>query len=167
MGKIVVGVDGSEGADEALRFALHEARLRKALLRVVTVWSVPAFVYNEVIFTPLGDPMEPFRAAAEEALRATLARVGDDTAGVEIDAGLLEGRTASALVEEAGGADLLVVGSRGRGGFAGLLLGIGLERVCASRAMSCRHRAQPKERRLGVAPRDSATPEGLPRDIEP
>jgi nucleotide-binding universal stress UspA family protein len=123
VGRIVVGVDGSEGADEALRFALREARVRQARLRVVTVWSVPAFVYNEVIFTPLGDPMEPFRAAAEENLREALARVADDAAGVEIDAGIREGRTASVLVEEARGADLLVVGSRGRGGFAGLLLG--------------------------------------------
>lgn len=123
MGKIVVGVDGSAGADDALRFAVREARLRKAVLRVVMVWSVPAFVYNEVVFTPLGDPKEPFRAAAEVALRDTLERLDAESAGVEIDAALLEGRTATALVDEADGADLLVVGSRGRGGFVGLLLG--------------------------------------------
>lgn len=99
------------------------------------VWSVPAFVYNEVIFAPLGDPREPFRAAAEEMLRETLVRVAEDSPGVEIDAGVREGRTASVLVEEAGGADLLVVGSRGRGGFAGLLLG-SVSSECAHHA-SC------------------------------
>lgn len=133
METIVVGVDGSPGADAALRLAVREARLRQARVRAVTAWHVPPAVYGGVAFTPMVDPLGPFRAAAEEALDGALERLGDEAAGVEIERVVREGHAAAVLVEEARGADLLVVGSRGRGGFAGLLLG-SVSSVCASHA---------------------------------
>jgi nucleotide-binding universal stress UspA family protein len=96
MGVIVVGVDQSEGTKAALRFALEEAKLRRATLRAVH--------------------------AADE-LEATVSDAIPDRSEVEIERRVVEGTPGAVLVDEARGADLLVVGSRGRDGFAGLLLG--------------------------------------------
>jgi nucleotide-binding universal stress UspA family protein len=127
---IVVGIDGSAGSVAALRFAAEEARSRGAMLRVVHAWRMPlSLVTTEP--AAFGVPMVPEvaieevrRSALEEAsavLDAALASV--DTTGVEVERGLVEAPPARALIEMAQGAELLVVGSRGRGGFAGLLLG--------------------------------------------
>jgi nucleotide-binding universal stress UspA family protein len=124
MGKIVVGVDGSAGAQAALRFALEEARLRGATLRTVFVWSLP--MVTEVPAGLVPALLEDFREEAEKALDAALAEVDevqDPARRVEIEKVVVEGPPARCLVEAAEDADLLVLGSRGRGGFTGLLLG--------------------------------------------
>jgi nucleotide-binding universal stress UspA family protein len=124
MGVIVVGVDGSEGAKAALRFALEETRLREDTLRAVHAWHVDLSVPGiEAAYQPPATALEEHRRFAEAALEAALSEVGVDAGGVEIERRVVEGRPAAALVEESRGADLLVVGSRGHGGFAGLLLG--------------------------------------------
>ena len=128
-GTIVVGVDGSEPSHEALRFAVVEARLREARVAAVHVW---AFIPP----TPIGDPgMMPMpagdypgqlgaeRAAAEAELEDALAAAFPDGVPGEVEARLAEGDPAEALVAAAEGADLLVVGSRGRTGIASALLG--------------------------------------------
>jgi len=116
--RIVVGIDGSEGAHEAFEWAVDEARRRDAVLEVVHVWTPP---YIE------GYPFVGSVVTAEEieaASRDTLAKtVAPYEATVEIQCHVVSGSPASALVAQARDADLLVVGSRGRGGFAGLLLG--------------------------------------------
>jgi len=128
-GTIVVGVDGSEASHEALRFAVAEARLRDARVVAVHVWTfIPP--------TPIGDPgmmpmpagdypgqLEAERAAAEAELEGALAAAFPEGTPGEVEARLAEGDAAEALVDEAEGAELLVVGSRGRSGIASVLLG--------------------------------------------
>jgi nucleotide-binding universal stress UspA family protein len=105
MADVVVGVDGSEASLEALRLALREARLRGASLRAVHVWHE--------------DEEE-----ARRLLAGAIDAVADDTAGVEIERVLHRSTSpATALAEEAEHADLLVLGTRGRGGLHELLDG--------------------------------------------
>jgi nucleotide-binding universal stress UspA family protein len=130
MGTIVVGVDGSPGALAALRFAIEEARLRKAQVKAVFAWSIP-FV-ADVPSGLLPELLADFRADAETLLKEALVAAGDTT-GVEIERVVADSPPGSALLEAAVGADLLVVGSRGRGGFRGLLLG-SVSQQCAHHA---------------------------------
>ena len=131
---IFVGVDQSTGAKAALRFALEEARLRETTLRVVHAWQ-----YGYIGATGLegwlpaaGGELEDFRRGAEAALEQTLKDVAA-TNGVTIDRRVEQGAAAEILIEESQGADLLVVGSRGHGGFAQLLLG-SVSQQCAHHA---------------------------------
>jgi nucleotide-binding universal stress UspA family protein len=133
MATIVVGVDGSDGAQEALRDAIQEARLRGAGLRVVTAWHVSTMAYGGGL-APDVDP-SMFEKSARAALDAALAALGEQADGVVIERAVRMGQPAQVLVEEARGADLLVVGSRGHGGFVGLLLG-SVSHQCALHA-SC------------------------------
>lgn len=119
-GAIVVGVDGSEGADKALEWAIEEARVRDALLRCVAAWEFP-YVGDIAGFAPV-DIGKDLEARAREIAEAAAARARE--AGVEAEVVVAEGAAASVLTDTAARpSDLLVVGSRGRGGFAGLLLG--------------------------------------------
>ena len=136
MGVIVVGVDHSAGAKAALRFALEEARLRQATLRVVHAWQfgyIGATTGLEGALPAVGGELEDFRRGAEAALDETLKDVGADNDGVAIERRVDQGAAAAVLVEESRGADLLVVGSRGHGGFAQLLLG-SVSQQCAQHA---------------------------------
>jgi nucleotide-binding universal stress UspA family protein len=135
MSVIVVGVDHSAGAKEALRFALEEAQLRRATMRAVHAWQ---FGYigttgMEGALPAVGGQLHEFRTAAAAALDATLREAIPDVGEVEVDRRVLEGAPAAVLVEESRGADLLVVGSRGHGGFAQLLLG-SVSQQCAHHA---------------------------------
>jgi nucleotide-binding universal stress UspA family protein len=114
---IVVGVDHSPGAKAALVFAEEEARLRGATLRAVHVWQ-----YGYV----------DLHAAAEAALEASV-REALPASDVEIEQRVVQGLAAGVLVHESRDADLLVVGSRGHGGFAQLLLG-SVSQQCAHHA---------------------------------
>ena len=118
---VVVGVDGSRGSAEALRFAVEESRLRHARLRIVTAWTVPATAYAGMFNAGVDPTLFEHDAAAESARALGDARtLGPE---LEIDAATPNGPAAAELIAAAGGADLLVVGSRGHGGFTGLLLG--------------------------------------------
>ena len=133
---IVAGVDGSPGSREALRWALAEARLRQTPLQVVYAWEFPHLPVGPGIAPPItADTVSRLREAAEDVLDTALAETGDELEGVEIRRAVVEGPAASVLVEAAEGADLLVVGSRGLGGFRGLLLG-SVSQQCAHHA-SC------------------------------
>jgi nucleotide-binding universal stress UspA family protein len=118
MGKVVVGVDGSEHSIAALRWAAEEARLRDWSLRVLATWEFP-YVANPVTMLTL--EAEPFAAQAVHAVDHALEIV--DVADLDVETEVVEGSAAQHLVEASYGADLVVVGSRGRGGFTGLLLG--------------------------------------------
>ena len=135
MGVIVVGVDHSAGAKAALRFALEEARLRQATLRVVHAWQFGYIGATglEGALPAVGGELEEFREGAAAALEETLRDVGADSDGVAIERRVDQGTAAAVLVEESRGADLLVVGSRGHGGFAQLLLG-SVSQQCAQHA---------------------------------
>jgi nucleotide-binding universal stress UspA family protein len=128
-GTIVVGVDGSEPSHEALRWAVAEARLREAKVVAVHVWTfVPPTPIGEpgMIAIPAGDytgQLEAERSAAEAELEAALAEALATDEPIEIERKLVEGDAPGQLVAEAEGADLLVVGSRGRSGIASVLLG--------------------------------------------
>jgi nucleotide-binding universal stress UspA family protein len=125
MAVIVVGVDHSEGAKAALRFALEEATLRQATLRVVHAWQYAYIGATgfEGTFPALGGDIKELRDVAERDLDATLQEAIPETGTIELERRVVEDRPAAALVEESRGADMVVVGSRGHGGFAGLLLG--------------------------------------------
>jgi nucleotide-binding universal stress UspA family protein len=121
MPRIVVGIDGSEGSQHALRWAIDEARRRNEPLDVVHVWHFPYIGATPFGPSPILDP-----AAFEEDARAILEHAveTEPTEDVKMNKVLVCGEAAPhTLIELAKGADLLVVGTRGRGGFIGLLLG--------------------------------------------
>jgi nucleotide-binding universal stress UspA family protein len=133
MGVIVVGIDHSAGAKAALRFALEEARLRQATLRVVHAWQFGYIGATGFELPAVGGELEDFRQGAEAALDETLREVVADGDSVTIERRLDQGAPAAVLVEESRAADLLIVGSRGHGGFAQLLLG-SVSQQCAQHA---------------------------------
>ncbi len=129
MSSIVVGVDGSPGSMAALRFAITEARARGCGVRAVRAWSIP-FV-GDAPGAMLPDLVGDFGTEAEMTLRDALASYEGEE--VEIEPRVAEGPAARVLVDESADAVMLVVGSRGRGGFTGLLLG-SVSRQCAHQA---------------------------------
>jgi nucleotide-binding universal stress UspA family protein len=133
-GRVVVGVDGSPGSLHALARAGREARLRNATLEVVAAWTYP----TPVLLVPVApDPPQAktLRKHAREMIERAVEKVADDVAGVQVDRRVVEGDTSAVLLDRAKGADLLVVGSRGVGGFRGLLLG-SVSQQCVQHATS-------------------------------
>jgi nucleotide-binding universal stress UspA family protein len=122
MSTIVVGIDGSPGSLEALRFAIEEARFRDAELRAVNAWHIPPAVYGSG-WAPAPVDLDEYRKLAQRALEASLVEAGAADSGVTVTPILREGQPADVICLEAKNADLVVVGSRGLGGFRGLLLG--------------------------------------------
>jgi nucleotide-binding universal stress UspA family protein len=118
---IVVGVDGSEDSKAALRWALQEARLRGAALHVVHGW----WAFPELV---PGAPMtsedwDGLRQEAPEFVKPFVVETIGEPDDVEISVMAPNGMVSEVLVEASKNAELLVVGSRGHGGFTGLLLG--------------------------------------------
>jgi nucleotide-binding universal stress UspA family protein len=119
---IVVGVDGSPASMGALRWAVERAK-PGATIRAVHVWGQPTL---SALPGPLGTTSLPLDALEENArllLDAAVGAVVPDPAASSIEPVLREGSAAGTLLEEAADADLLVVGTRGVGGFRGLLMG--------------------------------------------
>jgi nucleotide-binding universal stress UspA family protein len=119
---IVVGVDGSEPSRRALRWAIEEAAMRRATVHAVYAWN-PPLVPGSLgwVALPTVD-LDAARESAKELLDSAVEEVGGDTE-VEVGRAAVQGNAATVLLDAAADADLLVVGSRGHGGFAGLLLG--------------------------------------------
>jgi nucleotide-binding universal stress UspA family protein len=121
--RVVVGVDGSPGSRSALRLAAATARQRGVALVAVYVWQLAALspvVARESGYTP---PLAEYEAAAERILSGALDEVRADLASLSVTPLVVRAAAVRGLMDAARGADLLVVGSRGHGGFAGLLLG--------------------------------------------
>ena len=118
---ILVGVDGSQAALEAVSWAVREAGLREAGLRVVHVMTAWPLEMTEN--APYADVGRWMRDGAESMLRDALDRARTQDDRVEVESLLLPGDPRRVLIEAAKDADLLVVGSHGRDGFSGMLLG--------------------------------------------
>ncbi|HEY9355519.1 MAG TPA: universal stress protein [Arthrobacter sp.] len=116
--RILAGVDGSAPSRLALEWAVTEARLRHGQVRVVTAWQFPPVTVG--MEGLIRDP-DVFPQAARRLQNETLQRV--DSEGVTVTGDVVQGHPADVLLRSAENADLLVVGSRGLGGFTGMLLG--------------------------------------------
>jgi nucleotide-binding universal stress UspA family protein len=116
--RIVVGVDGSRHSVEALRWGAYQASALGARLEAVTAWEYPpSFGWAAV---PSGwDPVKDMEKVLQDAVREAF---GDQLPS-GLDLQVREGGAARVLIEASRAATMLVVGSRGHGGFAGMLLG--------------------------------------------
>ena len=123
---IVLGFDGSEDAQHALRWAMDEAKLRKGQVRLVTAWSKPPLAwYPALLETAVGEKVvvENSPQQAAETVQAAALKILE-AEGVAAAGRVVHSDSASsAVLDAADGADLIVVGSRGHGGFPGLHLG--------------------------------------------
>ncbi len=121
--RVVVGVDGSDSSLAAARWAVSEARRRGGVLVLVCVWEgvtrTPSYAPFEMV-TVVG-AKEAAQAALDEVMRRVAS--APDSAGVELEPLLIEGVPGPVLVEESASADVLVVGSHGRGPLTRALLG--------------------------------------------
>jgi nucleotide-binding universal stress UspA family protein len=123
MGTIVVGVDGSGASIKALRYAVDEAKKTPGTeVRAVSAWHVPAGVYGSG-WAPSDVDLDEFRKLAQAALDEGIRQADVGNSGVTVTPVLREGQPADVLCDEAEGSELLVVGTRGLGGFHGLLVG--------------------------------------------
>jgi nucleotide-binding universal stress UspA family protein len=116
--RIVVGVDGSEPSRQALRWALRQARFTGATLHAVTAWEKPVGLgWSLVVST------DDVAQASEQMLAETLTTVAGTEPDLPVTTWVAEGHPAQVLIGEAQSAELLVVGSRGHGGFVDAVLG--------------------------------------------
>jgi nucleotide-binding universal stress UspA family protein len=120
-------VDGSVGSRVALSWALEEAALRGWPLHVVHAWHYPSTI-GPYVALAAAEVAEGARQVLEEAIR-----IARREASIEVSGDLVQGSAPKVLTDLAQGADLLVVGSRGRGGFTGLVLG-SVGQHCAAHA---------------------------------
>ncbi|SNY66027.1 universal stress protein [Paractinoplanes atraurantiacus] len=119
---VVVGVDGSPGSRKALTWAAAEAADHGADLVVVNVWE-------HTLLPPAGSVSvseryvpEPTQRTSDDLVQVIREELGDEPP-ILVRPHVKQGRPAKVLIDESAGADLLVVGHRGHGGFAGLVLG--------------------------------------------
>jgi nucleotide-binding universal stress UspA family protein len=130
MGVIVVGVDGSKSSRAALEWAIAEATLRGSTLRAVHAWMIPAVGTAEAPWALMGTAdyltIEPeqMETAASEALDREVADAQAKAgAGVAIEHLVVDAPAGDAIVDAAKEAELIVVGTHGRGSIAALVLG--------------------------------------------
>jgi nucleotide-binding universal stress UspA family protein len=117
-GRIVVGVDGSPSSVAALTWAVRQAGRTGCVVDAICAWQYPVsygWAYSE--------PDPQISVLASESLEKAVAQARQADEGVEVRLHVIEQSPAQALLAAAEGAELLVVGSRGHGGFAGMLLG--------------------------------------------
>ena len=118
--RVVVGVDGSPQSRRALRWAAQEAKLRNAHLSVIHAYSLPHLGAEQALSTEV---IARVQREAKDLVENEVDELGEMAAGLDVSCAAAEGGPAQVLLEVAREADLLVVGSRGRGGFTALLLG--------------------------------------------
>jgi len=121
-GRVVVGVDGSELSNAAISYAFNHASMTNAGLTVVHAWWWE-YVEGVLAESPWAGDWEQIRSDEEVVVAESLAGYREKYPDVDLAVHIVRGHPVDLLVEESAGADLLVVGSRGRGGFRGLLLG--------------------------------------------
>jgi nucleotide-binding universal stress UspA family protein len=116
--RIVVGVDGSPPSERALDWAVAEVRRTGAALHLVSAWTFPMALGYAFTTT-----VHEVQQSAQDVIDRAVAHVGEVAGDVTVTGETSEQAPAPALIAAAKGADLLVVGSRGLGGFRGLLIG--------------------------------------------
>jgi nucleotide-binding universal stress UspA family protein len=121
-GRVVVGIDGSELSLDATRIAFEEASLRRAGLTLLHVWNVAGYDSAGVV-VPETFNLEEAHSDELRAMAETVAGLADKYPDVQVEQRLRQGRPAKALADASRGAAMVVVGSRGHGGFASLVLG--------------------------------------------
>ena len=117
--RIVVGVDGSPSSMTALRWAILQAELTGCEVEAVIAWRLP----SRYGFAAVTDRATDFEGDARKVLADALNEASSVEPDVVIRSSVVEGHPAEVLVRAARGADMLVVGSRGHGGFTGAVLG--------------------------------------------
>jgi nucleotide-binding universal stress UspA family protein len=120
-GPVVVGVDGSPTSDAAIATAFDEASWRGAGLVAVHAWS--EYASDHVRFQALDEGREQVEQVENELLAQRLAGWQEKYPDVAVRRVVTSGRPVEQLLDQAAGAQLIVVGSRGNGGFSGMLLG--------------------------------------------
>jgi nucleotide-binding universal stress UspA family protein len=121
---IIVGIDGSDHSRHALEWALREAAVRHAPLTVFTVQQgVVGYWGSPVLYPGDEDLAEHGRKRAQEETDSVLEKIGVELRPSSVTVRAVIGLPAEALLEAAADADMLVVGSRGAGGFKRLLMG--------------------------------------------
>jgi nucleotide-binding universal stress UspA family protein len=128
-GRIVVGVDGSESSLAALSWAAQQALMTGSAIEAITTWEWPTDYGWSPPYPADFDPAELSRNFLEEIV----AKVRDGNAELDIRISVVEGHPAPVLIQASVGADLLVVGCRGHGEFAGMLIG-SVSEHCATHA---------------------------------
>ena len=126
--RIVVGVDGSEDSVKALGWASHQAELTHASVEIVSTWKMPSsygWASMPIDYNPVADVKEKLKVIVDQAR--------EEHPTVSFDVTIAEGDAAPCLLERSKGAQLLVVGTRGHGGFTGLLVG-SVSMHCATHA---------------------------------
>jgi nucleotide-binding universal stress UspA family protein len=119
--RVVAAVDGSPGSRRALAFAVDAARRMGARVEVVHAWTTPVYPAHPLV--PATFEVTDFEESARAVIADVLGSVDTRDLAVPPESIAIQGPAAASVLDIAKGADLLVVGSRGRGGFAGLLLG--------------------------------------------
>ena len=127
---IVVGVDGSASSRKALTWAAAEAAEHGADLVVINVWEHTLLPPAGSVSVSVHYVPAPSQRTADDLLQVIKAELGEEPP-VLVQAQVKQGRPAKVLIEESAAAELLVVGKRGHGGFAGLVLGSVSQHVAA------------------------------------
>jgi nucleotide-binding universal stress UspA family protein len=132
--RIVVGVDGSDSSLSALRWAIRQAGLTGAAVDAVIAWQYSASLGGAGwVMTGIGDP-DDFPEIPRKVVTAAISDSLEPGSDVRVRPLVVEGVAAQVLIDASAGADLLVLGSRGHGGFTEALLG--------SVSQHCVHHAQ-------------------------
>jgi nucleotide-binding universal stress UspA family protein len=127
-GGIVVGYDGSPAAAEAVRWAADLAVELGSPLHVVRSWSITTAPRPKSMEPGYVPPLDEFAAAVREELEGDLAEMGLPE-GCEVRCHAVHGQSSQGLLKASAGARMLVVGSRGAGGFRGLVFGSTADQV--------------------------------------
>jgi nucleotide-binding universal stress UspA family protein len=121
--RIVAGVDGSDSSLSALRWAIRQARLTGATVDAVAAWHYPA-AGGGFGYVPMGTGGNfDFQEITKKVLADAISSTVEPGSEVRVHGHVVEGNAAQVLIDASAGADLLVLGSRGHGGFTEALLG--------------------------------------------
>ena len=119
----MVGLDGSPSSLDALRWAVAQARLTGASVQVVKAWQYPAVVTGHAWAPLVMIEAADLREASQKVVDTAVSSVVDPASDVQVITLVREGHAAHVLLDVCAGAELLVLGSHGYGGFSGALLG--------------------------------------------
>jgi nucleotide-binding universal stress UspA family protein len=121
--RIVAGIDGSESSASALRWAITQAGLTGTAVDAVIAWHYPDLAASGMAVGAIEPTYGFFRENAEKIIADAISTTLDPASDVPVSARVIQGHAAQVILDASAGASLLVVGSRGHGGFAEALLG--------------------------------------------